>query len=508
MKFKIKGKNIEQNKEIKKDEKNLENIKNNKKYTVNFYTLGCRTNTYETFAMMAQLKKAGFNIVPWENKADFSIVNSCSVTNMSERKTRQVIRGERKKNPKGNYICIGCYSQHAKPGEIDADLILGNNEKLEIDKYINEYIKEKNIKPENENIKEEFVSDIFEDKKYKEYSYNSNYIEEIRTRAIVKIQDGCDRFCTYCIIPFLRGRVRSRKPENILDEIKVHVQNGAKEVVLTGIHMSSYGKDFEEEKEKDKNREEKQEKNEETKQYEHIHNLVNLLEQIDKIEGLERIRIGSLEPRVITDEFISRIKKLKKLCPQFHLSLQSACDETLKRMKRKYTIEEYMLSVKNLKEEIYDARITTDVMVGFPGETDNEFNETYENLKKLKLFKMHVFKYSKRDGTIAAKMKDQVDGNIKNIRSKKLLELNRKNALEYLEKDLGRELEVLIEQEKNGIYFGYTKNYTKIGIKEEEILKHFKGESVINEIIKVKAKSIENKDKKDSGEFYLLSEII
>lgn len=482
MKFEIKSKR-EKKENKEKNKKSEENKEERKQLTVNFYTLGCRTNTYETFAMMGDLKKAGFKIVSWEDNADFSIINSCSVTNMSERKTRQVLSHEKKKNPNGIFVCVGCYSQHAKTGEIKADIILGNSEKLNISKYLIEYINKNNkSKEKNQN---DFVSDIFEDKKYKEYSYNSNYIENVRTRAVVKIQDGCDRFCTYCIIPYLRGRVRSRKEENILEEINYFVEKGAKEIVLTGIHMSSYGKDFVRD----------------TKY--NGYKLIDLLEKINEIKDLKRIRIGSLEPRIITDEFISRIKKLDKLCMQFHLSLQSACNETLKRMKRKYTIEEYMDAVFKLRKEIPNIRITTDVMVGFPGETDEEFNITYNNLKKLKFFKMHVFKYSKREGTIAAKMENQIDGNIKNERSKKLLELNHKNAIEYLEKDLGKELEVLIEQEKDGIYFGYTKNYTKIGIKNENIK-----ENIINEILKVRAKKIENKDHQDTAEIYLLSEVI
>lgn len=484
MGFKIKRKK-ENREENKSKEKN--------KYTVNLYTLGCRTNTYETFAMMTDLKNAGFEIVPFEEKADFSIVNSCSVTNMSERKTRQVINKEKKKNPEGTYICVGCYAQHAKPDEINADLILGNTEKTEISKYILDYIDNNKEKFENKNrdnvsskenveynrFSEKIASDVFEDKKYKEFKYSANYIDEGRTRAIVKIQDGCDRFCTYCIIPYLRGRVRSREIENILNEIEEDVKNGAKEIVLTGIHMTSFGKDFG-----------------------YKEDLISLLEEINKIDGVKRIRIGSLEPKIITDEFIERIKKLDKLCMQLHLSMQSGSDTVLERMKRRYTAEEYMDAVFKLKYNIPDIRITTDVIVGFPGETEEEFNETYENLKKLKLFKTHIFKYSPREGTVAAKMDGQIDGNIKNERSKKLLELNKKHALEFLENDLGKELEVLFEQEKNGIYFGYTKNYTKVGVKKEDV-----NRNIINEIVKVKAKSVENKEVEDSLEIYILGEI-
>lgn len=482
MKFKLK--NDKENILISDEKKKRKIEKKEKSIKVNFYTLGCRTNTYETFAMMADLEKNGFQIVKWKDKADFSVINSCSVTNMSERKTRQVISKERKENPNGTIVCVGCYSQHAKKGEINADIVLGNNEKINISEYLKKYMNENSLKFED---KEFFVSDIFEDKKYREYSYNANYIESFRSRAVIKIQDGCDRFCAYCIIPYLRGRVRSRHEENILEEIKQVVKNGAKEIVLTGIHMSSYGKDF-----KDST----------------THSLIELLEKINEIDGVERIRIGSLEPRIITDEFISRIKKLDKLCMQFHLSLQSACDETLKRMRRRYTIEEYIKAVESLRNNIFDVRITTDVMVGFPGETNEEFEETYNNLVKLNLFKMHVFKYSIREGTLAAKMKDQIDGNIKNERSNRLLELNHKNAIGYFEKDLGRELEVLIEQEKDGIYFGYTKNYTKIGIKEDEKIKKMKDKNILNEIIKVRALSIENKNHKDTAEIYLLSEIL
>lgn len=473
-----------------KEDKKLEAINNlEEKYTVNLYTLGCRTNTYETFAMMTDLKNAGFKIVPFEEAADFSIINSCSVTNMSERKTRQVINKEKKKNPDGTYVCVGCYAQHAKPNEINADLLLGNIEKTEISKYLLDYIDKNKEKFKKEDGKrnieynrfsEQIVSDVFEDKKYKEFKYSANYIDEGRTRAIVKIQDGCDRFCTYCIIPYLRGRVRSREIENILNEIKEAVSDGAKEIVLTGIHMTSFGKDFG-----------------------YKENLIDLLEKINEIQGVERIRIGSLEPKIITDEFIDRIKKLDKLCMQLHLSMQSGSNTVLERMKRRYTIEEYMDAVYKLKYNIPDIRITTDVIVGFPGETEEEFNETYENLKKMKLFKTHIFKYSPREGTVAAKMTGQIDGNIKNERSKKLLELNKKNALEYLQSDIGKELEVLVEQEKHGIYFGYTKNYTKVGIKKEDVDK-----DIINEIVKVKAKSVENQEAEDTLEIYILGEIV
>ena len=270
-----------------------------------------------------------------------------------------------------------------------------------------------------------------------------------KTRATVKVQDGCNNFCTYCLIPYARGRIRSRKKENVIEEVKQIAKKGIKEIVITGIHIASYGKDF------DNN-----------------YRLIDLLEDLDKIDGIERIRLGSLEPTIVTNEFAERLSKLDSICNQFHLSLQSGCDDTLKRMNRKYSCDEFENVTKILRKYFEDVNLTTDIIVGFPGETNEEFEKTYEFLRKIKFYKMHIFKYSPREGTLAAKMTNQVDGNIKEERSQKLIELSNKNEKEYNEKYIGKSVEVLFEEEKDRLWSGYTKNYVRVFVSSDENLEN------------------------------------
>ena len=410
---------------------------------VAFITLGCKVNQYETNAMAQNFIEKGYEVVEHTEYADIYVINTCTVTNMSDRKSRQMLRRVKELNKKAIVVACGCYVQVAKE-ELEkieeVDLILGNNEKNNIVELVEKFIKEIE---KQEKIEE--VENVMEQKEFVEFG-NILYTE--KTRAVIKVQDGCDRFCSYCIIPYARGRVRSRKPENVISEIEKISKEGIKEVVITGIHIASYGKDF-------KNIKEKEKIGKTGKEY----RLIDLLEEINKIEGIERIELGSLEPLLITEEFVSRLKKLEKICHHFHLSLQSGCNETLKRMNRRYSVEEFKKIVNLLRKNYEDVNLTTDIIVGFPGETEEEFNKTYEFLKEIKLYKMHVFKYSQRKGTKAAVMKGQIDGKKKEERSRKLIELSDKNEEEYNKKYVGKEVEVLWEEEKNGFYKGHTKNY-------------------------------------------------
>ena len=398
--------------------------------TVAFITLGCKVNQYETNAMSQKLIEEGYKIVEHTQKADIYIINTCTVTNMSDRKSRQMIRRAKEINPKATIIAVGCYVQVAKK-EIEnikeIDLALGNEEKVDIVKYCNEIIQK--------NKKEE-IADVMQSRKFAEFGETS-YTE--KTRAVIKVQDGCDRFCSYCIIPYARGRVRSREPEHIIKEIKQIANEGIKEVVITGIHIASYGKDFKKD-----------------------YKLIDLLEEINKIDGIERIRLGSIEPLLITEEFVQRLVKLEKICEQFHLSLQSGCDETLKRMNRRYTTQQFEEIVKRLRKAYDNVNLTTDIIVGFPGETEEEFAKTYKFLEKIKFYKMHIFKYSPRKGTRAEQMPQQIEPQLKEERSKKLIELSDKNEKEYNSEYVGKRVEVLWEEQKNEIYKGHTKNYVLV----------------------------------------------
>lgn len=419
---------------------------------VKFITLGCKVNQYETNAMSQKFLEKGYKVIEeYEQngeKPDICIINTCTVTNMSDRKSRQMLRREKENNKNVIVVAVGCYAQVAK-NELnkipEIDLVLGNNEKVNIVKYVEDYINE------NENNIE--IEDVMQSRLFSDFG-DITFTE--KTRAVVKIQDGCDRFCSYCIIPYARGRVRSRKPESIISEITKIAEKDIKEVVITGIHIASYGKDFKEE-----------------------YKLIDLLEEINKIDGIERIRLGSIEPLLITDEFVERLKKLDKICHHFHLSLQSGCDETLKRMNRRYTTEQFKEIVKRLRNTYSDVNLTTDIIVGFPGETEEEFEKTYKFLDEIKFYKMHIFKYSQRKGTKAAVMQNQIPGDIKELRSRRLIELSNKNEFEINQKYIGKKVEVLFEEEKEGVFKGHTANYILVYCNDEK-------ENLSNKIQEVK----------------------
>ena len=401
--------------------------------TVAFCTLGCKVNQYETNAMMQKMIEAGYEVVDFETKADIYIINTCTVTNMADKKSRQMLRRVKEINPEAILVAVGCYAQVAKEKleQIpEIDLILGINEKNDIVKYVEQASKNTH------------VSDVLHQTEFLDFG-DVTYTE--KTRAVIKVQDGCNQFCSYCIIPYARGRIRSRKPESVIKEITDVAKEGIKEVVITGIHIASYGKDF-------------------NKEY----RLIDLLEEIQKVDGIQRIRLGSLEPTLITEEFVTRLKNLSKICDHFHLSLQSGCDETLKRMNRKYTTDQFRHVVELLRNAYPEVHLTTDVIVGFPGETEEEFNKTYEFLKEIKFYKMHVFKYSPRSGTVAAKMPNQIDGNVKEERSNKLIELSDKNEEEYNQKYIGKEVEVLLEEREGEYLKGHTTNYMVVKMKTNE----------------------------------------
>ena len=415
--------------------------------TVAFCTLGCKVNQYETNAMIEQFIKKKYTIKEFNEEADIYIINTCTVTNMADRKSRQMLRRAKELNPNSIIVACGCYAQVAKEelAKIpEIDLIYGTNEKNKIADLIEEKMTEEVLKTKKDGKeKETKVTDVMYQKEFLDFGV-TDYTE--KTRAVIKVQDGCDRFCSYCIIPYARGHVRSRKIQNVVEEIKNIAQKGIKEVVITGIHLASYGKDFKPHAQ-----------------------LIDLLEEINKIDGIERIRLGSLEPTLITVEFLDRLSKLEKICDHFHLSLQSGCDETLKRMNRRYTTKEFEEGVELIRKYYKNVALTTDIIVGFPGETDEEFNKTYEFLKKINFYQMHIFKYSPRKGTKAAVMPNQIDGNIKEQRSTKLIELSHNNEIKYNEKEVGKELEVLWEEKAGDYIKGHTKNYKVVKIPYKNI---------------------------------------
>lgn len=406
--------------------------------TVAFYTLGCKVNQYETNAMEQQFIQNNYKIVENTEKADIYVINTCTVTNMADRKSRQMLRRVKEINQFAVIVVCGCYAQVAKT-ELEqipeVDIILGINEKNKIVQIVEEYLASKN------NIIE--VADVSKQKEFLDFG-DVTYTE--KNRAVIKVQDGCNMFCSYCLIPYARGRIRSRKIENVVSEIKKIAKQGIKEVVITGIHVASYGKDFENENIR----------------------LINLLEEINKIEGIARIRLSSLEPTIVDEEFAQRLSKLEKICDHFHLSLQSGCDATLKRMNRKYTTARYKEATEILRKYYPNVNFTTDVIVGFPGETDEEFNQTYKFLKEIEFYKMHIFKYSPRKGTVAEKLSNQVDGNIKEERSKKLIELSNNMQNEKNSQYIGKTVKVLFEEYENGYYKGHTTNYMVVKVPEKE----------------------------------------
>lgn len=400
-------------------------------------------NAYETEAMGQLFEKRGYEIVPFGKEADIYIINTCTVTNVADRKSRQMLHKAKKMNENSLVVAVGCYAQaFSKELEKDEliDIIVGNDRKKEIVDIVEQNIKETII-----DINDTSVAGEFEE-------LNIESIKE-HTRAYIKIQDGCNQFCSYCIIPYARGRIRSRRPENIMKEIGRLTDAGYQEVVLTGIHLTSYGKDFED-----------------------GISLIDIIEMIGKIPEIKRIRLGSLEPRVITDEFMRRLTKVQSFCHHFHLSLQSGCDETLKRMNRKYTCSEYMEGCETIRKYYEDAAITTDVIVGFPEESDEEFEVTKKYLRDVNFAQMHIFKYSKREGTVAAANKNQVDDRVKSARSDVLIKLGREMHLEFMNKYLGKKVPVLFEEiikvDSVEYYMGHTMEYLKVAVKTDKNLQN------------------------------------
>ena len=431
--------------------------------TVAFHTLGCKVNTYETEAMQQLMESAGYRCVEFGERADVYIVNTCSVTNIADRKSRQMLHRARKMNEDAIVVAAGCYVESAKnkiDEDLSIDIIVGNNNKNDIVNIINEYLQDK--------IKNKFIIDINKETEYEEF--NISKIND-HTRAFIKVQDGCNQFCSYCIIPFTRGRVRSRKMENIIDEVKSLSASGYKEIVLTGIHLSSYGVDFLDES-YNKRMEKLTQTEESDEEFVTKNELLCLIENIANIEGIERVRIGSLEPRIIQENFIKSLSKIDKFCPHFHLSLQSGCDKTLKSMNRKYTADEFYEGVKLIRKYFASPAITTDIIVGFPGETKKDFEESKTFVEKVKFYETHIFPYSIREGTKAANMQ-QVDGNEKVQRANILNEINLKNQKEFRALRIGKEDELLCEEIfiKDGIeYFtGYTKEYVKVAVLNSDL---------------------------------------
>ncbi len=413
--------------------------------SVSFLTLGCKVNQYESDGMAELLKANGYDVLPWGEKSDVSIVNTCAVTNIASRKSRQMLNRAKKINPDTVLVACGCYIQsvddvlNTLP---EVDIFLGNNQKNRIVEFLDEYYKNK--------TRQDHIIDINRESAYESFAINNTVAN---TRAYVKVQDGCNRFCTYCIIPYVRGRVRSRSMEGIVREVESLAASGYKEIVVTGIHVTSYGMDIEDDN----------------------INFLSLITRLNEIDGIERIRLGSLEPNVVTKEFVEGIVKLDKVCPHFHLSLQSGCDATLKRMNRHYTTEEYKRGVELLRDAYDNPAITTDVIVGFPGETDKEFEETYNYLQDINLYEMHVFPYSRRKGTKADTMSNQINGNNKHERSEKLRRLVAMNKALYEEKFMGKSVKVLVEEivDIDGISYwvGHTERYVKVAIPIDDRIK-------------------------------------
>lgn len=424
---------------------------------VAFATLGCRVNQYESEAMVEKFIREGYEVVDFSEISDVYVINTCTVTNMGDRKSRQIIGRARKLNENAIIAVVGCYSQMA-PKEVSeipgVDVVLGTRNKGDVVYFVN--------KSRDEGKKQIHVEGVLKNKKFEDLKIEDY---QDKTRAFLKIQDGCNRFCTYCMIPYARGAVCSKDPQKVIEEVKSLASHGFKEVILSGIHVASYGLELEGNV-----------------------TLIKLIEEIEEIDGIERIRIGSIEPMFFTKEVVEKIKGFKKLCPHFHLSLQSGSDGVLKRMNRRYTAKEYEDTVNLLRDTIKDVSISTDVIVGFPGETNEEFNETYEYLKKLKLTKTHIFKFSPRKGTKAAEMGNQINGNIKEERSNILIKLSEINEKEFIEKYVGMQMDALMEFEvksKEGIVEGYTKNYIKVEVP-------CKSKEVRGKILDVKIEKSEN----------------
>ena len=409
------------------------------------HNLGCKVNAYETEAMQHLLEEAGYEIVPFTQKADVYVINTCSVTNMADRKSRQMLHKAKKNNPDSIVVAAGCYVQTSEKevlNDLSVDIVIGNDRKHDLVRLLEEYSLDS-------------VNDTVDDINDGKHDFEELFIDQTKehTRAFIKVQDGCNQFCSYCIIPYARGRVRSRRFENVIAEVERLAANGFKEVVLTGIHLSSYGVDFEE-----------------------ATGLLELIQAVNAVKGIERIRLGSLEPKIVTEHFASELSKLDKICPHFHLSLQSGCDATLKRMNRKYTTKEYERGCELLRKYFVHPAITTDVIVGFPGETEEEFEQTKAYLEHIHFYEMHIFKYSKRKGTRAAVMPDQIDEKVKAARSEKLIALGHDMSKEFRKFYIGKNEEVLFEEKAvigdKEYFVGYTKEYVKVAKKTDENLEN------------------------------------
>lgn len=412
---------------------------------VALHNLGCKVNAYETEAMQHLLEEAGYEIVPFTQKADVYVINTCSVTNMADRKSRQMLHKAKKNNPDSIVVAAGCYVQTSEKevlNDLSVDIVIGNDRKHDLVRLLEEYSLDS-------------VNDTVDDINDGKHDFEELFIDQTKehTRAFIKVQDGCNQFCSYCIIPYARGRVRSRRFENVIAEVERLAANGFKEVVLTGIHLSSYGVDFEE-----------------------ATGLLELIQAVNAVKGIERIRLGSLEPKIVTEHFASELSKLDKICPHFHLSLQSGCDATLKRMNRKYITKEYERGCELLRKYFVHPAITTDVIVGFPGETEEEFEQTKAYLEQIHFYEMHIFKYSKRKGTRAAVMPDQIDEQIKAARSEKLIALGHDMSKEFRKFYIGKNEEVLFEEKAvigdKEYFVGYTKEYVKVAKKTAENLEN------------------------------------
>lgn len=409
------------------------------------HNLGCKVNAYETEAMQHLLEEAGYEIVPFTQKADVYVINTCSVTNMADRKSRQMLHKAKKNNPDSIVVAAGCYVQTSEKevlNDLSVDIVIGNDRKHDLVRLLEEYSLDS-------------VNDTVDDINDGKHDFEELFIDQTKehTRAFIKVQDGCNQFCSYCIIPYARGRVRSRRFENVIAEVERLAANGFKEVVLTGIHLSSYGVDFEE-----------------------ATGLLELIQAVNAVKGIERIRLGSLEPKIVTEHFASELSKLDKICPHFHLSLQSGCDATLKRMNRKYTTKEYERGCELLRKYFVHPAITTDVIVGFPGETEEEFKQTKAYLEHIHFYEMHIFKYSKRKGTRAAVMPDQIDEQVKAARSEKLIALGHDMSKEFRKFYIGKNEEVLFEEKAvigdKEYFVGYTKEYVKVAKETAENLEN------------------------------------
>lgn len=440
--------------------------------SVALHNLGCKVNSYELDVMQQFLQKEGYEIVDFSQKADIYIINTCTVTNIADRKSRQMIHRAKKQNPDAVVVAVGCYVQTAEASiENDPyiDLAIGNNRKKEIVSIVEEFLRRRELVQtvEDKTLSGTTIPDIAKEREYEEMQLSRT---AEHTRAYIKVQDGCNQFCSYCVIPYARGRVRSRRPEHVLEEIHALVKAGYREVVLTGIHLSSYGLDFRGES-YNENREMRKDTDLKA-QPDNSEDLLALIERVHEVDGITRIRLGSLEPRIVTEDFARRLSGMKKVCPHFHLSLQSGSDTVLKRMNRRYTCEEFAEGVRILRKYFEQPAITTDVITGFPGETEDEFKQTTEFLQKIRFFEMHVFPYSRREGTVAASMPGQLTEKAKKERSAVLLEMDREYSCAYRKQHIGKVLSVLFEQTQEigetTYYVGHTRNYIKVAVLSEE----------------------------------------